>query len=143
MPVSVASTKQLLRAWLLADATLSAAVGGRVFGAHLMSSDAQTVLQAGPVVVFEFVAGVAPYVREIEQVGVEVYVYSKGSADEVAQIYDIVYLRLQAERIKVVGIGPCGTARESERPTDGWNEDVGAWFCRARWLLRAVAGPEA
>jgi hypothetical protein len=143
MPVSLAETKQLIRAWILADASLNAAVAGNVYGAHLASPDAGTVLDGAPLIVFEFVAGSGRYFREFETPGLELYVYSKGSADEAARIYDLLYVRLAAERIQVSGIGPCGTARESERPTDGFNEQLGAWFVRARWLLAIVAGPEA
>ena len=56
--MSVSSTvqlKALLRRYLLADAAVSALVGERVYGAHLEDADAGTVLQAGPLLVYEFV----------------------------------------------------------------------------------------
>jgi hypothetical protein len=142
MPISFAESKQLLRAWILADATLSALVDGRVYGVHLSSADAQTVLQTKPIIVFEFLAGSGRYFREFETPIVEFYVYSKGGADEVAQVYDRLYVRLQEERIQLPGIGTSGTARETERPTDGRSEEIAAWYCRSRWALYLLAGPE-
>lgn len=142
MAVSITDTRDLLRSFLLADTTLSGLVDGKIFAAHLSSADAQTVLQATPIVVFEVTSGFARYFRELENVIVELYTYSKGSAEEASQIYDLVFARLQSERVKVVGLGPVGIAREIERPIDGRNEEVGAWFVRSRWTLVAIAGPE-
>lgn len=133
-------SKALIRAWLLADAALSAAVDGKVYGAHLSSSDAQTVLRDKPIVVFEFQPGFSSYSREYELPVLDVYAYSKASAERAAQTYDLVYARLQAECIQVTGIGPCGSARERERPTTGRNEDVAAWYVRGKWALTLIAG---
>ena len=44
-------TKQLLRQTLLNDATLRAAVAGRVLPAHLQSAEAATVLRDKPIVI--------------------------------------------------------------------------------------------
>lgn len=142
MPVSINETRQLLRAWLLADDTINAETAGNVFGAHLSSSDAQTVLDAKPIVVFAFTGGNARVFREFETPTIEVYVYSKASLDDAGRVYDLVYARLSAERIKVDNIGPCGSARETRRPVEGFNEQTAAWFLSARWAFDVIAGPE-
>lgn len=141
MPVSTAEIRQLLRRWLLDDPELSDAVDG-VFGSHLSSSDAETVLRERPIVVFDFVGGSGRAHRELEQPLVEVYVITRGPADAAFRVYDLVYRRLASERIKVSGIGPCGTARESERPSDGRYEALAARYVKALWVVTAIAGPE-
>lgn len=142
MPVSIAETRQLIRRWLLDDPELSELVDG-VFGAHLSTADAETVLRDRPIVVFDITGGSARVFRELEQVLVEVYVYTRNSADDVFRVYDLVYQRLASQRIIMAGIGPCGSARETERPSDGRNEALAARFVKALWTFTIIAGPEA
>lgn len=142
MTVSTTDSRQLIRRWLLDDPALSDAVDG-VFGAHLTSSDAQTVLRDRPIVVLALNGGNARPNRELESLVLEVYVYTKGPKEDAFLVYDLVYARLASERIKVAGLGPCGTAREVERPREGRNEDVAAGYVRGVWSLILVAGPEA
>lgn len=138
MSVDTGLTKQLFRDFLLGDAALRAAVDGQVIGGHLSSSDAQTVLQGKPIVVFEFVGGFARYMRELENVTIELYAYSKRGRDDCATVYDLAFARLQSARVAVTGIDLAGVARELDRPIDGFNEPIQAWFTRGRWTLIAV-----
>lgn len=141
MPISTTDTRQLIRQWLLRDPAIEAEVDG-VFGSHLASADAQTVIRQRPVVIFEFLGGSSRFFREFEQPSVELYVYTKGPPDAALQVYDLVYKRLAAERIQVPGIGPCGSARELERPHEGRNEEIAAFYVKSLWTFYIVAGPE-
>lgn len=142
MPNSVLATKHLIRTWLLADAALEAEVAGNIVGAHVKATDALTLLRDKPMVVFDTASGAQIYTAELESLSIEVYTYSKASADEAMRVYDLVAARLQGQRIKVDGIGPSGSAREVDRPVNGHNDVVDAWFLRGRWLFMVIAGPE-
>ncbi|MBU6287600.1 MAG: hypothetical protein KGS10_05505 [Chloroflexi bacterium] len=138
MMVEVGVTKQLIRQYLLDDATLRAAVQGKVYASHLASSDAQTVLQGTPIVVIDYAGGNARYFGDLENVTIECYVYSKRSSAQCAEIYDQVFMRLQMARVAVTGLDLTGTTRELDRPAEGYNEAIAAYFLRGRWTLIAV-----
>lgn len=138
MPVDVGVTKQLIRDFLLADQSIRDATDGRVFSAHVSSADAPTLLAGKPVLVFDLVGGFARYLRESEEVNLEVYAYSKRGADEAITLYDLTFARLQSERVAVTGVDLVGIARETQRPIAGYNEPIGAWFLRGRWTINAV-----
>jgi hypothetical protein len=136
--VKTAEVKQLLRAHLLADSALAALVGGRVYGVHLEDADAQTVLQNGPMVVFEMLAGSLRWHGAVAIPTVEVYGYSKRSSDEASQVYDAVVDALQHERLTIGSLDVRGLARETQRPLDGYNTQIRAWFNRGRWAIEVA-----
>lgn len=139
MSSEVAVTKQLVRAYLLEDAALRARVDGKVLSAHVESAEAQTMLQAKPLIVVELLSGFSRYFAALQDVTMEVYAYSKASQDEANDVYDAVYTRLQHECLMVANIDMQGVAREIERPLEGWNDDIRAWYARGRWTLKAVS----
>ena len=132
---STVQLKALLRRYLLADTAVAALAGERVYGAHLEDDDAGTVLQAGPLVVYEFVSGVLRWHAAVSLQTVEVYAYSKRSGDEAAQLYDACANALQHSRVIVDGVDPVALPRETQRPLDGYNARLDAWFVRGRWTV--------
>jgi hypothetical protein len=133
-----APLKQLMRAHLLADSAVSALVGPRVYGVHLEDADAETVLQDGPLVVYELLSGSLRWHGAVAVQTLEVYGYSKRSADEASQVYDAVTDALQHECLNVPGIGVTAIPRETQRPLDGFNTVLRGWFVRGRWTLEVV-----
>jgi hypothetical protein len=137
MPLQTVILRQVIRAHLMADPAVSGLVGGRVFGSHLSDSDVQSV--EFPLTVFEFLSGFARWHRGVQSQSFELYGYSKASLDEAAQIYDAAFDSLQHCRVRIDAIADVGgIPRETQRPVDGWNDKVGAWFVRGRWIVTAT-----
>jgi hypothetical protein len=139
MPSQMTVTKQLVRQTLLNDATLRAAVNGKVLPSHLQSAEAATVLRDKPIIIVETVGGFARYFSNLQDVKFDVWVYSKNSSDECNYVYDLAFPLLQQTRLHVDDIEMCGLARELVRPDGGWNEVVHAWYVRGQWTMKAVS----
>jgi hypothetical protein len=133
MALATRDAKRLLRGFLLTKPEIVDLVDDRVFGAHIMDSDIETT--TFPLVVFEFLSGRASWDTAVQAQTMEIYSYSKRSADEAAQIYDALFDAIQHERLVVAGISVKALIREVQRPVDGWNQNVRGWFVRGRWLL--------
>lgn len=133
-----APLKQLVRAHLMADSAVAALVGARVYGVHLEDADAQTVLQSGPLVVYELLSGNLRWHGAVAIQTLEIYGYSKRSADEASVVYDAVTDSLQHECLSIPGITVTAIPREAQRPLDGYNTVLRAWFVRGRWTLEVV-----
>jgi hypothetical protein len=131
MALSTREAKKLIRAFLLAKPEITALVDDRVFGAHIMDSDVESAVF--PLVIVEFLSGRASWDTAVQAQTLEIYAYSKRSADEASQIYDAVFDAIQHERLAVAGITVRALTREVQRPVDGWNQNVRAWYSRARW----------
>jgi hypothetical protein len=65
----------------------------------------------------------------------DLYGYSKRSGDEAAQVYDAVVEALQQQRVVIAGVDPVALPRETQRPLDGYNAVISAWFMRGRWTV--------
>jgi hypothetical protein len=139
MSSSTQTTRQLLRQWLLADEAVRTATDGAVFGAHLNSADAGTVLKGTPLVVIDLQGGFAVYTAAVQDQDFDVWCYSKMSLDKAAEVYDLCFARLQGECIKVGNVDMCGVTREVARPIDGFHDGMMAWYVRGRWTLKAVS----
>jgi len=136
MPASSTNElKQLVRRHLLADTTIKGFVGLNVFGAHLEDSDAGSVLQEKPIIVFEMLAGHMRWHGAVVIQTMDIYGYSKRSADEAGQVYDALTAAMHHECIRIDGIDITALCRESQRPLDGYNAFVEAWFVRGRWTM--------
>lgn len=139
MPADARELQQVLRTGLLASAVLRTLVDDRVYGGHLEDAEAGTVVM--PLVIVELLSGFAMYNRSVSRTGFDLWAYSKRSADEAHEVYDASFRAVQAECLGVVGVGTHALARETERPVDGWNELLRAWFVRGRWVANAAATP--
>jgi hypothetical protein len=133
--ISITELKHLLRAYLTAQADVKALVGDNVFGAHLEDADAQTVLEASPLAVYEFLSGVMRWHKGVALQTMDLYAYSKQSGDAASQLYDALTEALQHQRVIVAGIDPVALPRETQRPLDGYNAALDAWYVRGRWTL--------
>ena len=141
MPLSLVETRQLVRAWLLADEAINARTVGAVYGAHLASPDAGTLLGSNPLLIADVGGGQGRYGREFAQLQVEIYGYARSSPDAAAELYDLAYLRLHGARMVLAGIDTSASAREVERPSTGRNEELAAYYARGRFVLSVVGGP--
>jgi hypothetical protein len=130
--------KQLVRSVLLANDPLRARVAAVVAG-HLRSTEAATLLQTKPLIILETTGGFARYFSALQDVNLDIYCYSKASSDEALDVYDSVFQILQEACCQAANVPMQGIMRELERPLDGWNEQVGAWFARGGWTLKAVS----
>lgn len=132
---SVIELKQLIRRYLLQDPGVSALVSEKVYGVHLEDTEAGTVLQSGPIVVYEFISGQLRWHAGVSIQAVDLYAYSKRSLDEAGQVYDAVVEAMQHQRMQISGIDPVVLARETQRPIDGYNTQLDAWWLRGRFTL--------
>jgi hypothetical protein len=122
------------------DATVAAVVAERVFGRSLSDADGETVLKSGQLLVFELLSGDSRSSGQVATQTFELYGYSKRSMDQASEAYDVAFDALQHSRLQVAGISVCGLAREVQRPVDGFNERLKAWFVRGRWSVAMTSG---
>lgn len=128
--------KQVVRGFLLLDSGIVAKVDDRIFGAHIMDSDAQTV--AHPMIVFDFLSGNARWHTGSQTQTIEMYTYSKVSGDEADEIYDLVFNLIQHECMTITGVTTRVLSQEIQRPVGGWNAATRSWFTRGRWQLSST-----
>lgn len=133
-----AALKQLIREHLLANAAVVALVGTNVFGVHMEDADAGTVLKGSPMVVFEGLSGNLRWHGALATQTLEIYGYSKRNSIEASKVYDAVADAMQHECMKITGIPVTAVARETQRPLDGYNNNLNAWFVRGRWTLEVI-----
>ncbi len=137
---STARAKQLVRQVLLADTSLHALVGAAIYTEHPRAPDASSV--AMPCVIVDFLGGAGGYQGGLQHLSFDLYTYSRTSQDEADAAYDAAYTALHAQRlastVTLAGGGAAnstsGVAREATRPDAGWNEQVGGWWCRGKWI---------
>ena len=120
----------LVRLHLLADTDVKALVDGRIFGTSLQDAEAETVLGEGPICVFELLSGDARWHGQVATQTLEIYGYAKRGMDQAAEVYDAVFESMQHSRLQQDAVSMCGLAREVQRPVDGFNEKLKAWFVR-------------
>lgn len=141
MPNSIVEVKHLVRRVLMDDAGVEALVADRVYTSHRRDADVGDAVY--PMVVFEQLTGSGNISSAVQGMTLEVYAWSRVSAEEAAQVYDAVYAALQNAHLKIEGtdgggsplVSARGYARETERPLDGWAENQGAWFLRGQWRV--------
>lgn len=137
MPVASAEQlKLLVRSTLLDDSGVTAMVGGRIYGAHLQDPDARTVEY--PLVVLDFKSGIAR-TPTYQNVTMDLWAYTRDSSGEALRLYDLCQAALQQELLRRDGISVAGYALELSRPSEGWNENVRAYYAQGEFSLRAVA----
>ena len=125
----------LVRMTLLADSAITDMVGSRIYGAHLQDPDARTVDY--PIVVLDFRAGVAR-TPTYQNVTLDLWAYHRQSSGEALRLYDLCQAALQQELLRKDGISVAGYAMEVIRPSEGWNENVRAYYAQGEFALRAV-----
>jgi hypothetical protein len=135
---SQSQLKQLIREFALNKSEITDVVGQSVFGVHLQDADAATVLQAGPIIVFEMIGGDLRWTGAVAVTTVEIYGYSKRSLAEATRAYDVWCEIMQHERLAIDGIDSTAVSREVQRPLDGYNQVLEAWYVRGRWAFEVV-----
>lgn len=138
--VSTQDVLFLLRLALLENAGVSALVGPNVRTSHVVAPDATLTY---PLVVVSELDGFGGYEGGLQSILVEVYAYSDESEAAARSLYDAVYSALHATRLydPSATIAARGSARETGRPSPGWNEEVRAWYLRGVWTVVVAGGP--
>ena len=132
--VNIESTKLLVRSILLADTSVSALVGNRVWGAHFQDSDGKTVTY--PMVIIDFQSGTLGSNGVYEEVSMDLYAYGRKSSGFTLELYQACFEALQNANLRKDGIPVAGYCVESLRPLEGWNENVRAYFAQGQYKLR-------
>jgi len=131
--------KQLLRHFLIDDPGIAALVSGRVFDGHLADTDAASALEAGDVLIFNFQSGQQRWHGAVQIQIFELWAYSPRGADQAAKLYGVANDVLQHARVFKTGIEITpgtlltGITQEVQRPVEGKNDVLSAWFARGRW----------
>lgn len=138
MPNSSLDVKHLIRRALLDDATVIGLVDDRVRSSHMINPDVEI---SYPILIIEFLSGFGRYQGTLQTISIDLYAYSEGGLTEAHQVYDAAYNALQAARLYngTEGngsriISAAGSMREIERPDEGYNDRLGAWWVRGKWL---------
>lgn len=127
----------LIRFHLIAQDSLTALVEDRIRTAHEVDPDADL---SYPLVIVEMDTGSGRYQGGLQQFSVDIYTYSDESQDVADDVYDTLYLNLQAERLWDPSgtITAAGSIREVERPEPGYNEQTRSYFARGTWVVMAA-----
>jgi len=132
--------KQLIRYRLLSQSAVTDLVSGRIYGAHFQDPDAQTPTY--PLIIIEWVgAGELQYSRAFQKMRMDIWCYDKTSSAAALNLYGQVQDALQQQRLAVTGITQKGVIRESQRPTEGFNNAVRAYYARGEFQVIATAIP--
>lgn len=127
--------KALLRHKLLADAGVTAIVGGRIYGAHMRDTELQNATY--PMVIMELDGGGASPTSTFQAATLYLYAYHRESAGEALHLYDLCYAALHHQTLRKDGVAAAGYAMENVRPDDGWNEKARAYYAEGLWTVRA------
>jgi hypothetical protein len=134
-PASANDLKFLVRSTLMADASVSAIVADRVHGAHIQTPDTGTA--EFPLVVVEFLGGSVVSASGYQQVNADVWTYTRTSAGSALELYDAVHAALHQQLLRRDGVTVAGYSMEINRPDEGFNETVRAYYARGTYALRA------
>jgi len=128
----------LIRFRLVAQDTLTAQVDDRIRTAHVADPDPDSLVY--PMVIVDMDTGSGRYQGGLQQFSVDIYVYDDESQDRADEIYDALYLLLQAQRLWDPSgtITAAGSIREVERPEPGYNEQTRSYFSRGTWVVMAA-----
>lgn len=106
-------------------------VEGRIVGTHeqVKPGDEGSSVKM-PRIIVEAISGNARWHGGVQTVTVAVYTYSRNGYSDAAQMYELVRAKLQHTRLNRAGFSPRGIIRETERPHDGYNQQVDGYFIR-------------
>jgi len=118
----------------MADSAVAAIADDRVHGSHLQNPDAGGAVY--PLVVIDLTGGSVEGTSGYQAATVEVWAYSRQSAGHVLQLYDACFAALHCQTLRRDGIKVAGYAVEVARPTEGWNENVRAFYATGIFTVR-------
>jgi len=106
-------------------------VDGRIIGTHeqVKHGDESSSVKM-PRIIIEAISGNARWHGGVQNVTIAVYCYSRDGYSDAARMYELVRSKLQHERIGREGFSPKGVIRETERPHDGYNQQVDGYYIR-------------
>jgi hypothetical protein len=127
---------QVVRGNLVANTTLVAEIGDRVYGAHLEDADAQGATY--PLVILEQTGGDLRRFGRLQDIALSIWAYSRTSAAQAQDVYRLASQVLETERLTLENVTQVVVAQETERPVVSWNEKTRAHFARGRWRLQCI-----
>ena len=106
-------------------------VDGRIVGTHeqVKAGDEGSSVKM-PRIIVEAISGNARWHGGVQTVTIAVYVYSRDGYSDAARMYELVRTKLQHTRLNRESFSPRGIIRETERPHDGYNQQVDGYFIR-------------
>lgn len=128
--------KLTIRQHLLGQAEIQARVADRIYAHHATDEDLSTLVY--PLIVVEINSGTTAYNRVWQFTNIDVYVWSKASAGEAAEIFDLIYDALQAQCVSNDTLGTAFLAEEVDRPIEGFSSSTRSWFIRGTFTMKGV-----
>lgn len=137
----VTGVQALIRRALLNNAVIQAAVVDRVWTAHPKSSDRQSVGMPG--IVLDEVGGFSRYAAVVQDVTIDLWVYSVVSQTQASTLYRACFEVLQGGHLYDNTVGASGdkvvsqicVSREISRPRNQYVDRYDAWTTRGRWSI--------
>jgi hypothetical protein len=130
------AVSQLLRATLLASASVTDLVENRIHGGWARDADAGTIQAPAIAVVLD--GGPVHWEGYIGRLGAEVWGLSSVSQSEAHAVYQAAAEVLHSETLHVEGINHRGSARAVGVPRIGWAPGPGLWYSMGRFVLQIV-----
>lgn len=141
---SPANVKQLVRKVLMETSAVYALVGAHVMTAHPRTADGAIEM---PCLIVDFTeGGTGGSQGGWQRLPFDLYAYSRESDAQADTVYHAAYQALQMALLRdstLVGgatraVSAAGYAEEARRPDMGYNEQVGAWYARGKWIARTA-----
>jgi len=135
MPGSQREALQVFRDGIVGTAAVRALIKGRIYNQHPRPADVGAA-DAFPLAVIAPISGHLGYEAALQELSVEVRVYSRTSSDHALTIYEAIQDAAHGQRLTTTGLDPAVVGYEQTRPAAAWEEAYGAWLVRTRWVVR-------
>lgn len=140
MADQIGQALQHLRGLLLADTALTAKLAsGAIYLAAPRTEQPKIPM---PCIIFQVEGGVPGFAAPIQQLAVQVAVYSRTSQAECFTIFEMARKILDMARLHSdvesngAKVNPTsGYCRITTRPTGAWAEETQSWYCQGRFTI--------
>lgn len=134
--------KWLVTTRLLETSAVTGIVGDRVVTEHSIPGEVDLATVEMPRVIVDLISGDARWHGAVQTVIFHVYAYSRASQGEASRLYGEVWKALHAQGLRDTQdvIKAAGITHETERPQEGHNGNMNAFFSRGVWVFRGSTG---
>ena len=123
----------LVRNRLFSNPDITDEVEDRIHTSHFYDLDNSSTIH--PMIILDPVGGYSSYAKSWQRAELHIYVYSQYNLDQCLRIYQLVYNELQASGLNNPNVLDKGYLRETERPINGYNDQVRSYYLRATYEI--------
>ena len=127
---------------LISDAGITGMVADRVATEHEVPGENDLKTSEMPKIVIESISGNTRMHGAVQDVILHFYAYSRTSLNDAGDLYDKIHTLMHQTRLaELTGVVKVrGVIRETERPDEGYNSDMNAYFYRGIWRFIGTTG---